>query len=355
MTPDLPRGPAGPPRRPEPADRRRPLVARRPGRRAGATTPRRTCPGAIFVDVDTDLAAPRARAGTRSPPRPPSRARMARARVRRRQRHRRLRRRGRHDRRAAVVDARRPRPRRRPPARRRDPGVDARSAGALTADVPSPPPGRLTLADAWSRTIDAGRARRAARERRRHRRPRAGALPRRGRAGRPRRGPHPDGAQPPERRQPRRRTAASSTPDALRARFAPLGDEVVVVLRQRRHGVPQRARDAGRRPAGSPALRRARTATGPAPGGRSRRATSRVPPIRRLGRATAARARAVDRRLRTHDGGLQAGRDQRRREPDREVAEQRDLEPEQRDLGADRQPQLVADQVERPERRRSPG
>ena len=57
---------------PEPADRRRPLVAERPRRRAGATTPRRTCRAPCSSTSTPTSPRRRARAVIRSPPRPPS-------------------------------------------------------------------------------------------------------------------------------------------------------------------------------------------------------------------------------------------------------------------------------------------
>ena len=99
------------------------------------------------------------------------------------------------------------------------------------------------------------RSRRAAgapRRRRPARRPRRAALPRRDRADRPRRRPHPDRAQRSDRRQPRRgrpvpaaRRARGAVPCAGRRRIERGRD----LVRQRRLGDAQRARDAGRGPA----------------------------------------------------------------------------------------------------------
>ncbi len=210
-------------------------------------------PGAVFVDLDADLAAPPG-PGRHPLPSPGAFAgRMARARVRRRQHDRRLRRRGRDDRGQAVVDARRPRPCRRPPARRRDPGLERdrwrADGGRAGAAARSSHAARRLVAD-----DRAGRPRGAAGRRRRHRCAGARALSRRGRAGRRHRRAHPDGGQPPQRRQPRprrpvpRRGCAAGAVRAARGRHR-------VVLRQRRDRVPQRARDPHRRSPGSPHLR----------------------------------------------------------------------------------------------------
>ena len=142
----------------------------------------------------------------------------------------------------------------RPRARRRDRAWTA-IGGSLTAEVPAP-------ARAGSRSLTMvgddrrRRARGTARRRRPHRRPRAGAVPRGRRARRRGRRPHPDGRQPPERRQPRagravpglRPCAPGSRPLRCRRRRDSAG---------RGDRVPQRARDAGRRarrPAALPGL-----------------------------------------------------------------------------------------------------
>ena len=150
--PDLTRGPAGPPRRPEPADRRRPLVAERP-REGPARLRRGHLPGR---GVRRPRRRPRGTAGTGPSPLPspapsprgwassgsttrarssPTTTRAGRSRPGC----------GGCSMTSAIADV-----------RLLDGGIQAWIAmgGELTADVPAPRPGHLTLRDAWSRTIE---------------------------------------------------------------------------------------------------------------------------------------------------------------------------------------------------------
>ena len=234
-----------------------------------------------------------------------------------------------------------------PDVRLLDGGIAAwvAAGGPLTADVPAPPAGRLTPA----RPLDADdrprRARGAAGHRRPHRRAGAGALSRRGRAGRC----ASPATSPPRstgrRRQPGTRRAVPGRPDALRARFAAPGRRGRDLLRQRGQRLPQRAGDAGRRAAGSAPLPRVVQRLDAGRGCRSRRATSpgSLPGAGAV-QPRAAGAPADDERL---EGDASAAANPIARSP-----EQRDLEAEQRDLRAHREPEPVADQVERAERGR---
>ena len=166
--------------------------------------------------------------------------------------------------------------RRRPPARRGHPGVDRdrwrADGGRAVAPRPVTSRCRRLVADHRAATRS-----RLAGERRGHRCARARTLSRRGRAGRRRRRAHPDRGQPAQRRQPRpgrpvpRRGRAAGPVRAARRRHRH-------VLRQRRDRVPQRARDAPRRAARIPSStrlvqrldpRRRPVATGAEPGRRS--------------------------------------------------------------------------------------
>ena len=302
-------------------------------------------PGAVFVDLDADLAAPPG-PGRHPLPSPAAFATPdGRARVRRRQHDRRLRRRGRDHRGAAVVDARRPRPRRRPPARRRDPGVDA-IGGPLTARRAGAA-GRAgcTLRDAGrgrssGTTLEARLGDVALIDARAPERYRGEVEPVDGVAGHiPTAVNRPSGGNlGPGRPVPRRptrcgpgsRRSATSSSSYCGSGVTACHNALAI-----RIAGPARIRSS------TPA----RTATGPAPGGRSRRAPSRGRPSW----TSRYEPGAAGPRLRSHDGGLQERRGQCCREADREVAQQRDLEPEQGDLGPEREAQPVADHVEREE------
>ena len=142
-----------------------------------------------------------------------------------------------------------------PRVRLLDGGIQAwlAAGGPVTDDVPAYPPGRLALGDAWLRTIDREALTRRlgslavidARAPERYRGdvepidPVAGHIPTA--VNRPTGGNlAPDGRFLP--------------PDELRRRFAPLGGRGRDGMRVRDHGLPQRAGDADRRAARSPAL-----------------------------------------------------------------------------------------------------
>ena len=227
-----------------------------------------------------------------------------------------------------------------------DGGIGAWTAigGALTADVPSPARGRLTLADRWSRTIDGDELRGTAGRRRPHRRPRTRALPRRDRARRCGRRPHPDGRQPAQWRQPRSRRSLPVARGPARTFRGPVQyGRRRDLLRQRRD-----PRATTRWRCGLPASRTrsftpARTATGRAPAGPWRPATSPACPrsLRPRVRRAAGRGRS-----RLAPGRRPAQRQSRSRgRPGARPGSQ------QAHLGPDRQPELVPDEVERPERR----
>ena len=193
-----------------------------------------------------------------SPSRPTSRRPAGRARDRRRRPRRRLRRRRRLDRGPAVVDARRPRSSRRPPCSTAGSRRGRRSAGSSRAEVPAADrPGELDLARPTGRerhrrddlATRLGRSSCSTRERR------SATAARSSRST-----PSPATSRRPSARRPTAtsgRTAASwlaerssgpvrepRAPAALRRRRH--GRDLV---RERRHGVPQRAGDAGRRAA----------------------------------------------------------------------------------------------------------
>ena len=225
-----------------------------------------------------------------------------------------------------------------------DGGIGAWTAigGALTAEVPVPAPGRLTLADSWSRTIDGGEL--AARlggvgliDARAPERYRGETEPVDAVGGHiPTAVSRPSGGNlaADGRFQP---------PEVLRARFEGLSDAGDVVT-YCGSGVTACHNALAMRVAGlaDPILYAGSysdwTRAGPA-GGDRRRAGFALG-LRGLARAAPG----------TDDRGLRQRDDQRGREPDREVAQQRDLEAEQAHLGPDRQPELVPDEVERPER-----
>ncbi len=108
-------------------------------------------------------------------------------------------------------------------------GAWVAAGGSLTDAVVARPPGRLTLRDRWSRVIEreALAARLDAGERDAAGRSRTGAVPRRGRAGGPGgRATSPE-LTPSRGRATWRRTDASSPPMRSRERFSSLGGEVV--------------------------------------------------------------------------------------------------------------------------------
>ena len=155
----------------------------------------------------------------------------------------------------------------------------------VTTDPPDPRPrGRLALRDAWTNVIDRHERRRAARRGRAPRCPRRPALPGRDRADRPGRRPHPDRPARAGRRQPRaRRSAAPGRPSwpsgsarSARRRRRPGRD----LVRERRHRLLQQPGDARRRPARSDPLPRV---------------VQRLEPVRDAGRGRAGAGRPTGR------------------------------------------------------------
>ncbi len=251
-------------------------------------------PGAIHLDLDDDLAdlAGYGAPGRHPLPSPAAFAdRLGAGRDRRRAPRRRVRRRRWLGRRAAVVDARRPRPSRGRRPRRRHRGLDG---GRRRADDGRACRGRrrrLHLADAWTGVIS-----------REELKARLGSVvlldaraPARYRGETepidPGRRPHPDRPQRPGRRQPRRRPVPAGRPSWRRAsrRSAPTAR----TGRSSPRAGAARRRSTTRSRCGSPACptrssTSARTATGPAPASRSRPAPT---PVSR--RASAGNARST--------------------------------------------------------------